>query len=69
MGRRGWSKVKQVNRHVIRDSESKKDEEKVKLVNISKGHTTVFNTDGFILSKNKTVFQVLLNDLFLPRSL
>lgn len=56
----------QVNRHAIRDSESKKDEGKVKLVNISKGHTIVFNTDGFILSKNKPVFQVLLKDLFLP---
>lgn len=61
--------MEQVNHCVIRNSESNKDEEKVKLVNISKGHTTVFNTDGFILSKNKTVFQVLLNDLFLPKSL
>lgn len=52
--------MEQVNHCVIRNSESNKDEEKVKLVNISKGHTTVFNTDGFILSKNKTVFQVLL---------
>lgn len=58
MGRRGWSRVKQVNHHVIRDSESNKDEEKVKLVNISKGHTTVFNTGSFILAKNKSGKQI-----------
>lgn len=61
--------MKQVNYHGIRDGGYSKDEERVKLVSISKDHTTVFNTDGFVLSKNETVFKIPLNNLFPSRFL
>lgn len=56
MSRRRWSRVKQVNYHGIREGGYIKDEERAKFVSISNDHTTFFNTDGFVVSKNEKLF-------------
>lgn len=48
--------MKQVNYHGIREGGYIKDEERAKFVSISNDHTTFFNTDGFVVSKNEKLF-------------